>query len=86
MLAFLDRGNIGNAEIAGMQQDLKLTSSQYAWFSTIFYITYNRLRVLSALLEDISTPYRRGFGCVWMVWPEHGGMNNEHGLMIPGAH
>jgi hypothetical protein len=40
MLAFLDRGNIGNAEIAGMQQDLKLTSSQYAWFATIFYITY----------------------------------------------
>jgi hypothetical protein len=40
MLAFLDRGNIGNAENAGMQQDLKLTSSQYAWFSTIFYITY----------------------------------------------
>ena len=40
MLAFLDRGNIGNAEIAGMQQDLKLSSSQYAWFATIFYITY----------------------------------------------
>lgn len=40
MLAFLDRGNIGNAEIAGMQTDLKLTSSQFAWFATIFYISY----------------------------------------------
>ena len=40
MLAFIDRGNIGNAEIAGMQQDLKLTSSQYAWCATIFYIAY----------------------------------------------
>jgi hypothetical protein len=40
MLAFLDRGNIGNAEVAGMGKALKLTSSQYAWFSTIFYITY----------------------------------------------
>ncbi|QKX60364.1 uncharacterized protein TRUGW13939_07509 [Talaromyces rugulosus] len=40
MLAFLDRGNIGNAEIAGMGTALNLTSSQYAWFSTIFYITY----------------------------------------------
>ena len=40
MLAFIDRGNIGNAEIAGMQRDLDLTSSQYAWLATIFYITY----------------------------------------------
>lgn len=40
MLAFLDRGNIGNAEVAGMGTALKLSSSQYAWFSTIFYITY----------------------------------------------
>jgi hypothetical protein len=40
MLAFLDRGNIGNAEIAGMQKALHLSSSQYAWFATIFYITY----------------------------------------------
>ncbi|CRG87008.1 putative transporter C1002,16c [Talaromyces islandicus] len=40
MLAFLDRGNIGNAEVAGMGKALNLTSSQYAWFSTIFYITY----------------------------------------------
>jgi hypothetical protein len=40
MLAFLDRGNIGNAEVAGMGKALNLTSSQYAWFATIFYITY----------------------------------------------
>lgn len=40
MLAFLDRGNIGNAQVAGMGKDLHLTSSQYAWFATIFYITY----------------------------------------------
>ncbi|KAK5996346.1 MFS transporter prlL [Cladobotryum mycophilum] len=40
MLAFLDRGNIGNAEVAGMQKALHLTSGQYAWFATIFYITY----------------------------------------------
>ena len=38
MLAFLDRGNIGNA--VGMSKSLHLTSSQYAWLSTIFYITY----------------------------------------------
>lgn len=29
VLAFLDRGNIGNAKVAGMNTDLKLTGSQY---------------------------------------------------------
>lgn len=29
VLAFLDRGNIGNAKIAGMMDDLKLTGPQY---------------------------------------------------------
>lgn len=40
MLAFLDRGNIGNAETAGMKQALKLTGNRYNWLLTIFYITY----------------------------------------------
>lgn len=29
VLAFLDRGNIGNAKVAGMNTDLKLTGAQY---------------------------------------------------------
>lgn len=29
LLAFLDRANIGNARIAGLQDDLKLTDHQY---------------------------------------------------------
>lgn len=40
MLAFLDRSNIGNAEIAGMEQDLHLDGHKYSWLLTIFYITY----------------------------------------------
>jgi hypothetical protein len=56
MLAFIDRGNIGNAEIAGMQQDLDLTSSQYAWFATIFYITY--------ILFEFSLLF-------WKIFPPH---------------
>lgn len=31
LLAFLDRGNIGNARIEGLDKDLKLTGSQYNW-------------------------------------------------------
>ncbi|KAL1652178.1 hypothetical protein SLS58_000304 [Diplodia intermedia] len=40
MLSFLDRSNIGNAKIAGMSRDLSLSSDQYEWLLTSFYITY----------------------------------------------
>ncbi|BCS20047.1 putative MFS transporter [Aspergillus puulaauensis] len=40
LLSFLDRSNIGNAKIAGLVEDLKLSSSQYEWLLTAFYITY----------------------------------------------
>ncbi|KAI1076807.1 MFS general substrate transporter [Whalleya microplaca] len=40
MLAFLDRGNIGNAKIAGMDKELQLTGNRYQWLLNIFYITY----------------------------------------------
>lgn len=40
MLAFLDRSNIGNAKIAGMQDELSLDSEDYQWLLNIFYIAY----------------------------------------------
>ncbi|KIV93780.1 hypothetical protein PV10_04968 [Exophiala mesophila] len=40
MLSFLDRSNIGNARIAGLEKDLSLSSSQYDWLLTAFYMTY----------------------------------------------
>ncbi|OTB04276.1 hypothetical protein M426DRAFT_320863 [Hypoxylon sp. CI-4A] len=40
MLAFLDRGNIGNARIAGMDDELHLDSGRYQWLINIFYISY----------------------------------------------
>ncbi|KAL1652953.1 hypothetical protein SLS61_004574 [Didymella pomorum] len=39
-LSFLDRTNIGNARIAGMEEDLKLSSNQFEWLIWAFYITY----------------------------------------------
>ena len=40
LLSFLDRSNIGNARIAGMDSSLGLSSKQYEWLLTVFYITY----------------------------------------------
>ncbi|KAF2838805.1 MFS general substrate transporter [Patellaria atrata CBS 101060] len=40
LLSFLDRSNIGNARIAGLERDLGLHGGQYEWLLTAFYITY----------------------------------------------
>ncbi|KAF2451336.1 MFS general substrate transporter [Karstenula rhodostoma CBS 690.94] len=39
-LSFLDRSNIGNARIAGLALDLRLTDTQYEWLLWAFYLTY----------------------------------------------
>ena len=49
-LSVLDRSNLGNAAIAGLDKDLKLTSQQYAWLATVFYIACEcALRCLGCL-------------------------------------
>lgn len=40
LLSFLDRGNIGNARIQGLTEDLGLTGAQYNWCLTVFFFTY----------------------------------------------
>ncbi|OAL44698.1 MFS general substrate transporter [Pyrenochaeta sp. DS3sAY3a] len=40
LLSYMDRTNIGNAKIAGMAADLKLTSNQYSIALVVFFVTY----------------------------------------------
>jgi len=40
LLAHIDRGNIGNAKIEGMDTDLGLVGNQYNIASTIFFVPY----------------------------------------------
>ncbi|GJN73727.1 hypothetical protein PCL_02722 [Purpureocillium lilacinum] len=55
-LSVLDRSNLGNARIAGMEQDIDISGRRYDWLGTAFYIAY----VLSQWL------------CVgWQVIPPH---------------
>ena len=37
-LSVLDRSNLGNARIAGMEKDINLTGNRYSWLATVFYI------------------------------------------------
>lgn len=40
MASYIDRGNIGNAKAAGMNDEIGITSDDYAWLITIYYIAY----------------------------------------------
>jgi len=39
MLSVLDRSNLGNAKLAGMEDDIDLGGLRYNWLGTIFYIS-----------------------------------------------
>ncbi|KAK0641567.1 major facilitator superfamily domain-containing protein [Cercophora newfieldiana] len=59
MLSFLDRSNIGNARVAGMDDDLqgdRKDSGWYEWALTAFYITYIGFEWM-ALLWKIIPPH-----------------------------
>ena len=45
LLAFLDRGNIGNARIEGLDKDLKLTGGQYNWTCTQFTTWFRQVEI-----------------------------------------
>jgi len=49
-LSFLDRANIGNARVAGLQKDLHLTDKQYEIVVTILYVPYIVAELPSNLL------------------------------------
>ncbi|PWW80929.1 MFS general substrate transporter [Tuber magnatum] len=50
MLCFLDRANIGNARIQGMQEDLNLVGFRFNWALTVFYIPYLLVEIPSNVL------------------------------------
>ncbi|KAF5335333.1 hypothetical protein D9611_011736 [Ephemerocybe angulata] len=55
-LSFLDRTNLGNARVAGLQKDLKLTNHQYSIALTVTYIPYILAELPSNLLLRVIGP------------------------------
>lgn len=56
LLSFLDRSNVGNAKIAGMEEDLNLYGDRYDWLLTIFYIPYIVFE-LQAMMWKVVPPH-----------------------------
>ncbi|KIW72636.1 hypothetical protein PV04_00816 [Phialophora macrospora] len=50
LISFLDRTNIGNAKIDGLQEDLNLTNNEYNNTLTIFFISYSLFEPLTQIL------------------------------------
>ncbi|KAK0469552.1 major facilitator superfamily domain-containing protein [Desarmillaria tabescens] len=53
---FLDRGNIGNAKVAGMATDLHLVGNQYGAAVSVVYATYVIFEPVYAILLKLLTP------------------------------
>lgn len=58
LLSFLDRTNIGNANIFGLSEDLHLTSSQYAACLACFFVFYVLFEVPSNVVMKAWRPSR----------------------------
>ncbi|EWY80743.1 hypothetical protein FOYG_16671 [Fusarium oxysporum NRRL 32931] len=56
LIAFIDRANIGNAKIAGMNGELELTGRQYNIVLTVFFIPYALLEVPSNIILKLTRP------------------------------
>ncbi|OKL62570.1 hypothetical protein UA08_02139 [Talaromyces atroroseus] len=50
LMSFLDRGNIGNAKIEGLAEDLHMSGSQYDLTLTVFFLTYAFAEVPSNIM------------------------------------
>ncbi|KAH7361732.1 major facilitator superfamily domain-containing protein [Plectosphaerella cucumerina] len=56
ILAFIDRANIGNASIARMNEDLRLTGPQYNMALTVFFFPYAFFEVPSNIVLKLMRP------------------------------
>lgn len=85
LLSFLDRGNIGNAKIEGLQEDLNMSDDQYNWCLTVFFFTYAAFEVPSNLVLKKLRP-SRWLPTIMVAWgivmTLMGIVQNYHGLLI----
>ncbi|CCH44602.1 putative membrane protein [Wickerhamomyces ciferrii] len=86
LLAYLDRGNIGNAKIEGLTEDLGLTDNQYNICLTMFFIPYALFEVPSnILLKKIGKQsiYLPTIMLIWgIIMVTMGTVKGYHGLLV----
>jgi MFS family permease len=58
LLCFLDRTNIGNARLYGLEKDLQLRATQYQTAVALLFVTYVLVEIPSNLMLKYFTPSR----------------------------
>ncbi|CAH0023694.1 unnamed protein product [Clonostachys rhizophaga] len=66
MVSYIDRGNIGNAYTAGMGSEWGITSDQYSWLVTSYYIGYIVFHWLILVWKFV--PIRLWTACMAFGW------------------
>ncbi|KAM0277374.1 hypothetical protein ACHAO9_012576 [Fusarium lateritium] len=85
ILSFIDRSNIGNAKVAGMNDDLGLTGPQYNMALTVFFFPYAIFEVPSNIVLKMVRPSR--WMCLLVIsWGTvvtlQGIVQNYHQLLV----
>lgn len=84
LLSFLDRTNIGNARVAHMEKDLKMTPRDYSNALTIFFISYAGFEPLTNIAIKRWSPrvFFTGIILAWgIIMTLMGVVQNKAGLL-----
>ncbi|KZV88024.1 MFS general substrate transporter [Exidia glandulosa HHB12029] len=85
LMNYLDRSNIGNARVAGMEDDLSLTDNRYSIALLIFFVGYLLGEVPSNMILSRSRPsiYLPAIVCTWgVVAGLFATIQSYHGLIV----
>ncbi|GKZ55225.1 hypothetical protein AnigIFM49718_011587 [Aspergillus niger] len=89
LLSYMDRTNIGNAKISGMQADLDLTSGQYSIALVVFFIGYVVFEVPSnmflTLVGCVEAGFAPGVLLVLSSWYKRTEQSKRFGVYISAA-
>lgn len=84
LLSFLDRVNIGNARLYGLEKDLHMKGNQYEVALSIFFVTYLAFEVPSNLVLKKFTPSRwmATLAICWSIIASLTGLCNTYGQFL----
>lgn len=84
LLCFLDRTNIGNARLYGLERDLQLHGTQYQTAVALLFVTYVLVEVPSNLVLKYLTPsrYIAGLTITWGIVSTLTGVVQSFGGLI----
>lgn len=79
LLAFLDRINIGNAKLQGLEEDLEMAGNDYNIALSIFFIPYILCEIPSNLIMKKLAP-STWISSIMALWGMHRGLKGKQGM------